>query len=183
MRVAASAAATASLLLIAGSSNLYQAAVPSVVDDDVASAYSRLRHEGFAVAIGQPFSFDANVTRQSPAPKSEARHGSVVSLEVREWGVYGLLPPGGELVMPSLIGDRLDAATRRLTSLGANWTLSPLPPLTAGTAPTLLANYSVRAQRPRAGRRFVQTKWRAFEGGVITETRTAWLEAALRRES
>jgi hypothetical protein len=84
--------------------------------------------------------------------------------------------------MPSLIGDRPDVATRRLTSLGVLWNLGPLPPLSAGTAPSLLANYTVRAQHPRPGSRFVQTSWRAFKGGVITETRTAGLEAALRRD-
>jgi beta-lactam-binding protein with PASTA domain len=183
VKLAALGAALASLCLIAGSSNPYQVAVPSVVEDDVNSAYWDLRNEGFAVTIDQQFYVDAYVTRQSPAPNSEARRGSVVSLEVRDQGPRGRLPPGGEIVMPSLIGDRLDVATRRLTSLGVLWSLGPLPPLTASTAPTLLENYTVRAQHPRAGRRFVQTKWRVVNNGdLITETRTAGLEAALRRE-
>jgi hypothetical protein len=182
VKVAAVGAALATLCVIAGSSNPYQAAVPSVLENAVNSAYWQLRYEGFAVTIDQPFYVDSYVTRQSPAPESEVRHGSVVSLELRNWSMHGRLPPGGELVMPALIGDRLDTATRRLTSLGVIWSLGLLPPLTASTAPTLLANYTVRAQHPRSGNRFVQTRWRAFKGGVITETRTAGLEAALRRE-
>jgi hypothetical protein len=179
---AAAGAAVASLWLIAGSSNLYQVVVPAVVEDDVSSAYWDLRNAGFAVTIDEPFTLDGSVTRQTPAAGSEARRGSVVLLELRAWGMRGLLPPGGELVMPSVIGDRLDAATSRLTALGVLWSLGPLPPLSASTAPTLLANYMVRTQHPQPGRRFVQTKWTPFKGGVITETRTAGLEAALLRE-
>jgi beta-lactam-binding protein with PASTA domain len=182
VKVAASVAALASLCLIAGSSNPYQVVVPAVVEDGVSSAYWDLHDAGFAVTIDEPFSLGGYVTRQTPESGSEARRGSVVSLELRDWSIPGMLPPGGELVMPSLIGDRLDAATRRLTSLGVLWSLGPLPPLSASTAPSLLANYAVRAQHPRPGSRFVQTTWRAFKGGVTTETRTAWLEAALRRE-
>jgi hypothetical protein len=183
VKVAAVAgAALASLCLIAGSSNLYQVVVPAVVEDDIGSAYWSLRDAGFAVAIDQGFSFDGHVTRQTPAPGSEVRRGSVVSLEVRDHGIRGRLPPGGELVMPSLIGDRLDVAIRRLRALGALWSLGLLSPLPAGTAPSLLANYKVRAQHPRPGRRFIQTKFTPFSGGVITETRTVGLEAALLRE-
>ena len=183
MKIAAAAgAALASLFLIAGSSSLYQVVVPAVVEDDVSSAYWDLRDSGFAVAIDEPFSIDGYVTRQTPAPGSEVRRGSAVSLELRDHGIRGRLPPGGELVMPSLIGDRLDVATRRLRALGALWSLGPLPALPMATAPSLLANYQVRAQHPQPGRRFVQTKWTPFEGGVITETRTAGLEAALLRE-
>ena len=149
----------ASLWLIAGSSNLYQVVVPAVVEDDVSSAYWDLRDAGFAVAVDEPFASDSYVTGQTPAPGSEVRRSSIVSLELRDQGLRGMLPPGGELVMPSLIGDRLDVATRRLSALGALWTLGPLPPLHAGTASTLLANYIVRVQHPRPGRRFVQTNW------------------------
>jgi beta-lactam-binding protein with PASTA domain len=183
VKVAVLGAALASLCLIAGSSNPYQVVVPAVVEDDVSSAYWDLRDAGFAVTIDEPFSFAGYVTQQTPESGSEARRGSVVSLEVRDWGIHGMLPPGGELVMPSLIGARLDAATRRLTSLGVLWGLGPLPPLSAGTRPSLLANYTVRAQHPRPGSRFVQTRWRAIKGDVITETRTAALEASLRREN
>jgi PASTA domain len=179
---AAAGAALATVSLIAGSSNPHQVVVPAVVDDDVSSAYWDLRDAGFAVAIDEPFSIDGWVTRQTPAPGSEARRGSVVSLELRSQGIRGKLPPGGEVVMPSLIGDRLDKATRTLTAVGALWTLGPLPPLPAGTAQTLLANYKVRAQHPKPGSRFVQTKWTPFKGGVITETRTTGLEAALLSE-
>ena len=183
MNAAALGAALATLFLIAGSSNPYQVVVPAVVEDDISSAYWDLRDAGLAVTIDEPFSIDGYVTRQTHAPGSEARRGSVVSLAVRDWGIRGRLPAGGELVLPSLIGDRLDAAFRRLTSLGVSWSTGPLPPLPASTAPTLLANYTVRAQHPPPGRRFVQTKWTPFKGGIITEARTVELEAALLRET
>jgi beta-lactam-binding protein with PASTA domain len=118
---AAAAAAVASLWRIAGSSNLYQVVVPAVVEDDVNSAYWDLRDASFAVAIEEPLSFDGYVTRQTPAPRSEVRRGSIVSLELSDRNLRGLLPPGGERVMPSLIGDRLDVATRRLTTIESRW--------------------------------------------------------------
>jgi len=179
---AAAGAALASLFLFAGSSSLYQVVVPAVVEDGVSSAYWDLHDAGFAVSIEEPFLFDDSVTRQTPAPGSEVRRGSVVSLELTRYrGPWGLLPPGGDLVMPSLIGDRLDLATGKLQSHGALWGVGQLPPLPAGTAPTLLANYKVRAQHPQPRRHFVQTKWKTVKEGSMAETRTAWLEAALLR--
>jgi hypothetical protein len=179
--MAALVTALASLFFITGSSSLYQVVVPAVVDDDVSSAYWDLHTAGLAVAIDEPFSVNGYVTRQTPAPGSEVPRGSVVSLGLRAEGFNGMLPDGGWLVMPSLIGVRLDLATRTLRSLGALWRLAPLPPLRAGTRPNLLANYVVRAQHPRAGKGFAQTRARIVKGDLITVTRTAGVEAALRR--
>jgi hypothetical protein len=180
--MAALGAALASLFLLAGSSSLYQVVVPAVVADDVSSAYWDLHDAGLTVAIDEPFSLDGFVTRQTPAPGREVRRGSVVSLELRAADFNGSLPTGGWLMMPSLIGVRLDLATRTLRALGALWNFAPLPPLRAGTGPNLLANYVVRAQHPRPGKGFAQTRWRIVKGDLITVTSTAGLEAALRGE-
>jgi beta-lactam-binding protein with PASTA domain len=168
-------------LLIAGSSSSgHVVVVPTVVGDGVNFAYWRLRYEGFAVWIDEPIDLGASVARQSPAPARRVRRGTVVALELEHSSLHGMLEGSGTIKMPRLIGKRLDVATGLLNGLGLSWTTAPLPPLPPSSAPSLLANYEVREQRPAPGSRFVQTVVTPIPGGIRTETTTVGLEAKLR---
>jgi beta-lactam-binding protein with PASTA domain len=166
---------------IAGSSSSGRVVVvPTVVEDGVESAYWRLRHEGLAVWIDEPIDLGASVARQSPAPGRKVRRGAVVALELEQSSLQGRLPwRPAPTIMPRLIGKRLDVAIGRLNALGLSWTAAPLPSLPPSIAPSLLANYQVREQRPAPGREFVQTVLTPIPGGMRSETRTVGLAAGL----
>ena len=169
------------LCLIAGSSSQGQVVVPTVVGDNVDVAYWRLAYAGFAVRIDEPIDLNSSVAGQSIAPGRKARQGTVVSLELGHSGPHGMLPPGpAPLEMPRLIGMRFDSAVGRLNALGLSWSTAPLAPLPPSTAPSLLANYEVRDQKPRPGSRFVQTVVTEVADGIRTKTTTVGLEAELR---
>jgi beta-lactam-binding protein with PASTA domain len=168
-------------LLMAGSSSPAQVVVvPTVVGDGVTFAYWRLHYAGFAVWIDEPINLGDSVARQSPAPGRKARRGAVVALELEHSSLHGLLPMRpAPITMPRLLGMRLDAAIGRLNALGLSWGAAPLPPLPPSTAPSLLANYQVREQRPAPGTRYVQTVVTPIPQGIRTETTAVGLEAAL----
>jgi beta-lactam-binding protein with PASTA domain len=169
-------------LQIAGSSSsAHMVVVPTVVGDGVEVAYSGLRYEGLAVWIDEPIDLGASIARQSPAPGRRVRPGAVVALELEQSSLHGMLPWRPEPIkMPRLLGKRLDVATGRLNALGLLWNVAPLPPLPPSTAPSLLANYRVREQRPAAGREFLQTVLTPIPEGIRSETTPVGLEATLR---
>jgi hypothetical protein len=83
--------------------------------------------------------------------------------------------------MPRLVGKTLPDAVDTLHSLGLMWSAAPLPPLPATVRPSLLSNYRVTDQRPKAGRRFTQSVIRELaDGTVLTKTWTVGLTAELR---
>lgn len=171
--------------LIAGGSFRDEVTVPDVIEEDVASAYYDLRKAGFAIRIEEPIAIGtASVSEQSVKAGSKAPRGGIIVLELGESFIGpGLLPPGGWTPrMPTLVGKPLPEAAGILAADGLRWGVGPLPPLPAGTQPTLLHNYEVSAQENKPGEPFTATVFReTAEGDVIRETTTVWLAAKLRR--
>jgi hypothetical protein len=170
--------------VVSGSSAAGQAVVPDVVGLDVLSAYDAVRDAGFAVQIDEPIDVTPNtmarVSGQSRASATTGRPGSPIVLSLQP-GPHGLLPIGGTQRMPRVVGRPLPDAVDKLHSLGLMWSAAPLPPLPATMRPTLLANYRVTEQRPKAGRRFTQSVVRELaDGTVLTKTWTVGLTAELR---
>jgi beta-lactam-binding protein with PASTA domain len=176
---------TAIISLIAGDSSRDEAVVPEVVGVDVHSAYGQLRRAGFAIQIDEPIDMSptsaVSISHQSVAGGNRAAAGGVIVLKVDSHGP-GLLPWNtSTLRMPSLVGKPLVEAARTLTRLGLNWGAAPLPALPATTEPTLLHNYEVTAQKPKAGTRFTQTVIRELaDGSTLSKTTSAWVAAKLR---
>jgi beta-lactam-binding protein with PASTA domain len=164
-----------------GSAGGERVAAPDVVGLDVLSAYDALHEAGLAVRIDEPvsvaFNFVASARDQSPAGGTPGRPGAPVALTLGT-GPYGLLPPGGRVRVPRLIGKPFPKALETLRAVGLMWSAAPLPPLPASMRPTLLDNYRVTKQQPKAGTRFTQTVSRELgDGSVLTKTSTVWLAA------
>jgi hypothetical protein len=60
------------------------------------------------------------------------------------------------VVLPDLIGVRLDIAIRRLESIGLLWWTRPMPSLPPSDAPSLLAQYEVTRMAARPGSSYDQ---------------------------
>jgi hypothetical protein len=182
---AALVAVTAILSLMAGGSSRREAVVPDVVGVEVHSAYVHLRSAGFAIQIDEPIDVTpmsaASISHQSVAGGSRAPLGGVIVLKVDAHGP-GLIPWNtSTLRMPALVGKPLVQAVRTLASLGLSWGAAPLPALPGTTEPTLLHNYEVTAQKPKAGTRFTQTVIRELaDGSTLSNTTSAWVAAKLR---
>jgi beta-lactam-binding protein with PASTA domain len=179
---AALVAVAAIISSMAGGLSREEAVVPDVVGVHIQSAYGQLRSAGFAIQIDEPIDLSASVSHQSVAGESRAPLGGVIVLELdRRGGPRGLLPWNTSTVrMPTVVGKPLVEAVGTLASLGLSWGVAPLPALPGSTEPTLLHNYEVAAQRPKAGARFTQTLIRETTYGIWSETKSAWVAANLR---
>ena len=167
-------------LAVSGSSAAGQAVVPDVVGLNVLRAYDAVHEAGFAVQIDEPVDMSASVSDQSRAAGTAGHAGSPVVLTLGPTGIHGLLPPGGTVRVPRLVGKPLPDAVYTLATVGLMWSAAPLPPLPATMRRSLFDNYRVARQNPKPGTRFTQTVIREIPGGELTETRTAWLAAELR---
>jgi len=93
------------------------------------------------------------VAGSSPGAGTAVRRGSVISLLAR----IGLCPSASPAVpvgtlpsyrVPDFIGKRLTAAIAWIQYRNLYWA-GTIPPLRAGDASSLFANYTITAQRPR----------------------------------
>lgn len=152
-------------------------AVPGVRSANPFFAYERLRAAGLRVSI--PAGLDvhslrgANVQSQSPPPGARVRRGSTVVLTLRP-GLIG--SPTGQTPMPRAVapdftGQSAAEAVRWATAEQLYWHVR-LAPLADGNADTLLDNYTVIQQQPRAGVRLELGKrvGRGFRPTPITVT-------------
>jgi hypothetical protein len=137
------------VLALTGCSNAEQVTVPNLHQKSVVDAYAQLRSLGLKVAIDGPVDATPNhpswVAGHAPEAGSKADVGSVVTLH-SGGGPIGSIFAVDEpdpVVLPDLVGVRLDVATRRLDNLGLLWWTRPMPPLPASDAPTLLEQYEV----------------------------------------
>lgn len=181
-RIAAVLAMTATLpLSSAASSPLGQTVVPDVIGLSVDSAYDAVHEAGFAVQIDEPFAVNSSVSDQSRAAGSAGRSRTSVVLSLAT-GNHGRLPPGPTgptRPMPRLVGQPLPEAIETLETLGLSWGAG-LPPLPATMRPSLLENYRVAKQKPKAGTRFTQTVTRELANGdLLTKMSAVGLLAEL----
>jgi hypothetical protein len=129
--------------------------------EDLPHAYLKLHAAGLSVAFTRSFSLDWSyecvpvVARSIPRAGTHVGRGSVVSLRVR-------IPPcaaASPIVpvrirprrVPDFVGKRLTAAIHWTQRRYLFWAAT-IPPLRAGDAPSLFANYTITAQRPHPGR-------------------------------
>jgi beta-lactam-binding protein with PASTA domain len=138
-------------------------AVPVTRGEDLPHAYLKLHAAGLSVAFTLPFSLDWSyecvplVVGSVPRAGADVRRGSAVSLRVRIPGCGAASPavPVGRLPsyrVPDFVGKPLTAAIAWIQHRNLYWA-ARIPPLRAGDAATLFANYTVTAQRPRPGSR------------------------------
>jgi hypothetical protein len=121
----------------------------------------------------------AYVNHQSRAAGTLGHAGTPDVLSLGASGIHGLLPPGGTVRVPRLVGKPLPDAIYTLATVGLMWSVAPLPPLPATMRPSLLDNYRVAKQNPKPGTRFTQTVTGEIPGGMCTRTRTLGLTAEL----
>ena len=136
-------------------------AVPVTRGEDLPHAYRKLHAAGLSVTFTLPFSLDWSgecvplVTGSVPRAGADVRRGSAVSLLMRIPGC-GVASPGvpvGRLPshrVPDFIGKPLTAAIAWIQHRNLYWAAT-IPPLHAGDAATLFANYTITRQRPRPG--------------------------------
>lgn len=89
----------------------------------------------------------------APEAGNEVDVDSVVTLHPG-YGPIGsifLVKEPDPVILPTLVGMRLDAAVERLDSLGLLWATRTMPALPASDEPTLLEHYIVTATRPGPG--------------------------------
>jgi beta-lactam-binding protein with PASTA domain len=174
----------AALLLICvfvGCSRDDRVTVPRVQDKCVVKAYEQLHDLELRVEIEGRFAvastYCPGVAGQAPKAGTKVDAGSVVKLDPG-FGLHGLLvvTEPDRVVVPDVIGARLDAATRRLESLGLAWMTRRLPPLPASDAPTLLAAYKVTKMEPGPGETHDQHRVR--RNMTTTKPLTLWATPA-----
>jgi hypothetical protein len=136
-------------LTLVGCSNEERVTVPDLRAASVVDAYAQLRKVGLKVEIDGPIwvgsTGSSGIGGQTPKAGKSVDIGSVVTLRpgFRPIGsVFGVDQPD-PVVLPDLIGVRLDIAVRRLESLGLLWWTRSMPALPASDGSTLLAQYEV----------------------------------------
>jgi hypothetical protein len=137
--------------------------VPQVTQLDLQSAYAKLHHAGLRVSFRGSVSDGWDgclpfVKTESPAAGARVPMSTAVTLVLLEpkCGMPSPAVPPGRLrkvLVPEFIGDALPAAIAWTEHNELSWSGPDLPPLTRADAPTLLANYLVIDQSPKAGRR------------------------------
>ena len=141
---------------LVGCSSSDQVTVPNLHQKCVVEAYEQLRDLNLKVEIDGPMTVASNqcswVDGHAPEAGNEVDVGSVVTLHPG-LALHGLLVVSetDPVVLPDLIGMRLDIATRRLESLGLAWAARGMSPLPASDAPTLLEHYRVTKMEPGPG--------------------------------
>jgi hypothetical protein len=139
----------AALVIVAGCSNAEQVTVPNIHQKSVVDAYTDLRSLGLKVAIDGPIRAGSEsmswVGGQAPEAGNDVDVGSVVTLHPTPHPMASIfmVDQPDPVLLPDLIGVRLDLAARRLDKLGLLWWTRSLPPLPASDAPTLLEQYVV----------------------------------------
>jgi hypothetical protein len=131
-------------------------AVPGVRSASVEFAYRRLHDAGLRVAI--PASLDLSSQRsvmvrdQSPRAGAAVARGSVVTLTTAGGVIGSIAVPRRQprASVPSFVGADPDAVVRWAERNRLLWRVA-LPPLRAGHADSLLANYRVLRQTPAPG--------------------------------
>jgi hypothetical protein len=172
------------VVVLAGCSSTDQVTVPNLHEKCVTDAYEQLRGLDLKVEIDGPIGVATNhctrVGGHAPEAGNDVEAGSVVTLHpgVSPLGLLLVSEPD-PVVLPDLIGVRLDIAVRRLDSLGLAWTTRgrSLPPPPASDAPTLLEHYRVTKMEPGPGEEHDQYTQR----GNTTTTKPLTLWAALTR--
>lgn len=136
-------------LMLIGCSNEERVTVPDLRAESVVDAYGQLRKLGLKVEIDGPIyvgsTGSSGIAGQTPEAGETLSRGSVVTLRpgFRPIGsVFGVDQPD-PVVLPDLIGVRLDIAVRRLEELGLLWWTRHMPALPASDGPTLLGQYEV----------------------------------------
>jgi PASTA domain len=136
-------------LTLLGCSNEERVTVPDLRAASVVEAYAQLRELGLKVEIDGSIyagsTGSSGIGGQTPEAGKSVEVGSVVTLRpgFRPIGsVFGVDQPD-PVVLPDLIGVRLDIAVRRLENLGLLWWTRSMPALPASDGPTLLAQYEV----------------------------------------
>jgi beta-lactam-binding protein with PASTA domain len=147
--------------LFAGCSNAEQATVPNLHEKSVVDAYTDLRSLGLKVAIDGPIKAGHStswVGGQAPEAGNEVDVGSVVTLHPTPYPMASIfrVDQPDPVVLPDLIGIRLDLAARRLDELGLLWSIESMPPLPASNAPTLLGQYEVTRMAAAPGSSYDQ---------------------------
>jgi hypothetical protein len=141
---------------LVGCSAAEQVTVPNLHQKCVVDAYEQLRNLDLKVEIDGPFTVATNqcswVDGHAPEAGNDVDVGSVVTLHPG-LALLGLLVVSetNPVVLPDLLGVRLDIAARQLDSLGLAWTARRMPPLPASDAPTLLEHYRVTKMDPGPG--------------------------------
>ncbi len=136
-------------------------AVPVTRGEDLPRAYLKLHAVGLSVTFTRPFSLDWSyecvplVVGSVPRAGAAVRRGSAVSLLLRIPGCSVASPgvPVGRLPsyrVPDFIGKPLTAAIAWIQHRNLYWAAT-IPPLRAGNAASLFANYTITRQRPRPG--------------------------------
>lgn len=136
-------------LALLGCSSEQQVTVPDLHAASVVDAYGQLRKLGLKVEIDGPIHVGSTVSSgiraQTPEAGTSVDIGSVVTLHpgFRPAGSIFQVDEADPVVLPDLIGVRLDIAIRRLENLGLLWWTRSMPALPASDGPTLLAQYEV----------------------------------------
>lgn len=132
-----------------GCSNAEQVTVPNLHQKSVVEAYAQLHELGLKVEIDGAIRVASNSTSwvdgHAPEAGNDVDVGSVVTLHATLFpiGSIFMVEEPDPVVLPDLIGVRLDIATRRLDQLHLLWETRSMPPLPAGEAATLLEHYEV----------------------------------------
>jgi hypothetical protein len=130
---------------------------------DINHAYASLHHAGLRVSYLRSFSEDSSacwpiIVREKPAAGSRVTPGSTVRLTARppSCGIGRPAVPVGQLPsfkVPNFAGRPLSDAVHWADAHNLYWEAESLPRLVGGDAATLLNNYSVIKETPRAGSR------------------------------
>lgn len=136
--------------------------VPNLHPKNVIDAHAELRALGLKVAIDGPITVASNhvsgVSGQVPEAGNEVEPGSTVTLHpgFGPMGSIFVVKEPDPVVLPDLIGMRLDLAIRRLERLGLEWSVRPMPALPQTDARTLLEEYEVMRMAAPAGSSYDQ---------------------------
>jgi hypothetical protein len=145
------------------STDLRQTVVPDVTGLGLTAAYARLHRAWLRVSFpalyegtGGLLGCDPTIAAQDPAAGTVTAGDRTVALTAgpRRCGLGSPGVPTGRLpsaVVPDFVGKPLTTAVSWAETHELYWDAAKLPPLVAARAPTLLANYRVTEQTPRAG--------------------------------
>ena len=149
--------AVVGLALLVGCSNAEQVTVPNLHEKSIVEAYAQLQELGLKVAIDGPIRVGSNSTSwiggHAPEAGNDVDVGSVVTLHPTPFpmgSIFAVDQPD-PVVLPDLIGLRVDVTTRKLDKLRLLWSIESMPPLPASDVPTLLTSTAVEAMPRRSG--------------------------------
>lgn len=112
--------------------------VPQIVGSAQATAIAAIQAAGLIPFPSSTESGMGNVSTQSPAAGTQVAAGSTVYWQASPGGPGG----GGQVTVPNVVGQEVDAAQRALSAAGLTWTR---PSLSPGVG------YHVTGQTPAAG--------------------------------